>query len=762
MCESPSTCEESCASYGGRKSCSPSEWPANSPEIFEAASFAPASLSLRFGPRSYLSNNVSNCVFSRWDVQLAKVLPDSSLDTWTHLPQCDFAGSRELQSCQADDLDFLQYYQVRFAELCTDLGLDSLYNWTEPILIRGALAGSPVNLTVTVLSSSALLLRWDASSAGDCSFAAWKVEWQSGGASETWSPAELCQDLTERNQTECLLDTLTAMESYRVQITETCTDVRTNSLPATSPVFRFQEINSWEIYLGPTMSLAISVSTLVTDLDQCEVITTCCDDQFSICYARTAAVPLLATISRTDAVAGWGQQLWLRCSNSGDPLPSVPAAAPSWVELREVSQSSMVAAYSLGHAPGDCLCAHPHLQLRESGSEWVSVYGDCADMTLRACTLTNLLPDRVYDVRIQLACANESLNSPWTTSATVNTDPGCTWSTSSGNSTGYECEDGSFCATEGCCSPRRCPDHMPVMCADSSCNGHFCCAADSAGCDTKGGVRPCLESQVPAKEPSILQVDSPSSSSLQITWTPGSYASGFTAPCGQGGVSEFLQWSVQVTEAEEERWRSVECSGSRSSNVCLIENLLADRFYEVRLAELCVDRQLDSTYSVALGRTRPVAAESPSTWSMELGGDVLNVTWQPGSNVHDCLFESWQLSWRPWGNSQWSNVTCSSQRSLPRCELPVQLDQVLELMITEKCQDVLAESAPLRSPPFRWRSNTVVEVYLGTSMTSVLVADIMTLPSDVVLALDPPGSIIGSFSLCFGDSHDVTVTRTDA
>ncbi|CAK9089169.1 unnamed protein product [Durusdinium trenchii] len=64
MCESTSTCKESCASYGGRKSCTPGEWPANLPEIFEAASFAPASLSLRFGPRSYLSNNVSNCVFS--------------------------------------------------------------------------------------------------------------------------------------------------------------------------------------------------------------------------------------------------------------------------------------------------------------------------------------------------------------------------------------------------------------------------------------------------------------------------------------------------------------------------------------------------------------------------------------------------------------------------------------------------------------------------------------------------------------------------
>ena len=38
--------------------------------------------------------------------------------------------------------------------------------------------------------------------------------------------------------------------------------------------------------------------------------------------------------------------------------------------------------------------------------------------------------------------------------------------------------------------------------------------------------------------------------------------------------------SAGAAPLEEERWRSVECSGSRSSNVCLIENLLADRFYE--------------------------------------------------------------------------------------------------------------------------------------------------------------------------------------
>ena len=42
------------------------------------------------------------------------------------------------------------------------------------------------------------------------------------------------------------------------------------------------------------------------------------------------------------------------------------------------------------------------------------------------------------------------------------------------------------------------------------------------------------------------------------------------------------------------------------------------------------------------------------------------------------------------------------------------------------------------------------QVYLGTSMTSVLVADIMTLPSDVVLALDPPGREAGGLGLMKG------------
>ncbi|CAL1167973.1 unnamed protein product [Cladocopium goreaui] len=124
------------------------------PQIYEANSFSPATLTLSWGPQSYLSGDVSSCNFSRWDLQLAKVAPDGSLESWLPLTHCFYEGSRQQHSCQVDDLDFLQYYQVRFAELCEDSALDSLYNWTHPILIRGALAGSPVNITMTVLSQS--------------------------------------------------------------------------------------------------------------------------------------------------------------------------------------------------------------------------------------------------------------------------------------------------------------------------------------------------------------------------------------------------------------------------------------------------------------------------------------------------------------------------------------------------------------------------------------------------------------------------------
>ncbi|CAL1167970.1 unnamed protein product [Cladocopium goreaui] len=154
------------------------------------------------------------------------------------------------------------------------------------------------------------------------------------------------------------------MTSYVVRITETCTDVRTNSLPADTPTFRFREVDDWEIYVGPSAGMTLAVSTLSKEVDHCEVITTCCDDQFSLCYSTTSTEELTASVSRTDFVAGyynteawdltgsatirvdhsteltctliegslpgtlptgWGQQLWLHCFANGiNPLSTGP------------------------------------------------------------------------------------------------------------------------------------------------------------------------------------------------------------------------------------------------------------------------------------------------------------------------------------------------------------------------------------------------------------------------------------------------------
>jgi len=758
LCETGS-CELNCATYGGNRACSPSEWPANMPQILEANSFSPAALSLTWAPQSFLSGNSSSCNFSRWDLQLAKVASDGTLESWVPLTHCFFSGLRQQHSCQVDNLDFLQYYQVRFAELCSDSALDSLYNWTEPILIRGAIAGSPVNITMTVLSQSEIRISWDASSApGDCSFNAWEVQWRLASSSE-WTAAAECQDLIDRNQTTCNIGSLAVMQSYVVRITETCVDSRTNSLPTDTPTFRYREVDDWELYLGPSSSMTLVVSTLAKEVDRCEVITTCCDDQFSICYSSTSTDQFLATVRRTDSLAGWGQQLWLRCFANTDGVESLQvAAAPLWIELRDPSRDTLSAVYSLGQAVGDCLCAHPHLQVKAStDTEWVSLGGDCSDMSLRACSLPNLLPDRVYEARLQVACSNSSMNSPWTYSATGTTQPGCKWSGSSGNATGYECKDGRFCDAPGCCSQDlvRCPDSLPIMCADLS------CVASSASCST--GVRPCADTEVPAKEPTIVSVESPTSSALVVTWTAGSYASGFAAPCAQGGISEFVRWAMEITLFEEESWQTVSCTASRSSTTCSIENLQANTAYQVRLAEICLNRDLDSDFVTISAQTKPFPAAAPTGLSMELlSSDLLNFSWSPGATAGDCTFLAWELQWRSWMASSWSSQTCSAQRSSrSSCSVSrpstVTSTTAMEVRVRERCQDSDADSSFLLSAPFKWSSSEDWEVYLGSSALSVSSVDVLMVPRDVTAST----SVTGSFSLCFGESQEVSVTRSD-
>eukprot|EP00439_Symbiodinium_sp_Y106_P052429 s925_g7.t1 len=268
--------------------------------------------------------------------------------------------------------------------------------------------------------------------------------------------------------------------------------------------------------------------------------------------------------------------------------PSVPAAAPASILLRDATRTTLWADYGLGAMIGDCLCAQPRLELRAvPGSDWVSYDGDCVDMSRRSCEVAELLPDTTYQARIKVTCENASLDSPWTYSSAsaFATRPGCRWTASSMNDTHFECEDGSFCPDLGCCDSglRRCPGSASVMCASMTCGGDYCCVAQEEDCDALGGRRPCLDSQVPAKQPMILSVNATSTSSLAVQWAAGVYISGFPDPCsGQAGsISDFRQWALDIAPVGEDSWVRVEdCSGSvRDTTTCEVTGLASNMFY---------------------------------------------------------------------------------------------------------------------------------------------------------------------------------------
>lgn len=420
------------------------------------------------------------------------------------------------------------------------------------------------------------------------------------------------------------------------------------------------------------------------------------------------------------------------------------------------------------------------------GSDWVSYDGDCVDMSRRSCEVAELLPDTTYQARIKVTCENASLDSPWTYSSAsaFATRPGCRWTASSMNDTHFECEDGSFCPDLGCCDSglRRCPGSASVMCASMTCGGDYCCVAQEEDCDALGGRRPCLDSQVPAKQPMILSVNATSTSSLAVQWAAGVYISGFPDPCsGQAGsISDFRQWALDIAPVGEDSWVRVEdCSGSvRDTTTCEVTGLASNMFYVVRVAELCANSALDSDQTVSEPvRTKPVpAAAATQLRILELGTESLRIAWSPGNMQGQCVFKSWQVQWRqwqfnalpgPWQNA--SNCSMLSSRDETECFVePLIAMMVYEISVTELCEDIEAQSPAVITAPLRATSAETWEVFLGSSTATQASRDVMMQPSSASVAVENQSGIMmpasGQFSLCYGtgtNTNEVSAMRTD-
>eukprot|EP00435_Cladocopium_sp_Y103_P002062 s647_g1.t1 len=398
----------------------------------------------------------------------------------------------------------------------------------------------------------------------------------------------------------------------------------------------------------------------------------------------------------------WSLQRQWRTSGILDAVEAAAAAEDTATELEETSTSAaMSAAMSLEledekvkiqpnlclRASGGCKCGRFELELQAVNYSTPSGYAQqsqiekplgCSSVSLasRSCSAESLRSDAHYQAFLRVQCDEGGSNYK---SGSFVTPPACKWVTDSGYADLYECVDGLLCNSTSCCNGHggraRCPQAMPVMCAKNldCANGQDadikagptneskaamntslkgckdrCCMASEAECASHSDVRPCYYAEIPAKAPVINQVLSPAPGELLVQWQHASYLNGDRSRCS------FTSWRVEVTEDPwsdgEAEWQlASECSDQdRPVTSCLLQNLVSNSNYSVRLREACTRMDYDSDWALwPSAFTLPTPAAAPTASCVEPAakqGETMRmqVSWTPGA-PGDCSFEAWEI-----------------------------------------------------------------------------------------------------------------------
>ncbi|CAJ1380591.1 unnamed protein product [Effrenium voratum] len=153
----------------------------------------------------------------------------------------------------------------------------------------------------------------------------------------------------------------------------------------------------WDIHIPPNSGSSYVVEDTMEDHAGCEVVKTCCDDQFSLCFSGNASRTV--EVQRVDSEigwpqqVGWGQDLYLRCyapSVASFAPSTVPAEPPWYLRLEESTHVTAKLDFHHGNVIGGCECSNHAIQTRVSGSDWIDAGGDCLARDTRTCTLENL------------------------------------------------------------------------------------------------------------------------------------------------------------------------------------------------------------------------------------------------------------------------------------------------------------------------------------------------------------------------------------
>ncbi|CAK8995156.1 Hypothetical protein (Fragment) [Durusdinium trenchii] len=257
--------------------------------------------------------------------------------------------------------------------------------------------------------------------------------------------------------------TVTGLQSnspYDVQIFELCSSSSDDSSAGEPEEVLWTLPGYWDIHVPPHDSSIYVVEDTMEAHAGCEIIKSCCGDQFSLCFSgnesRTVEIQRVDTELGWEKQVGWGQDLYLRCHApsvapfKSDPLPQAQAEEPHYLRLHTSTHVTAQVVFHHGTFIGGCQCASHRLQTRPEGSStWRTEGGDCLVPDLRGCSVQDLVPNaRIYS-RLQTTCLDESMNSNWSQTVDVITRPGCTWTFDSSiqgaDVNQLECVDKTFC-----------------------------------------------------------------------------------------------------------------------------------------------------------------------------------------------------------------------------------------------------------------------------------------------------------------------------
>jgi len=235
-------CAADCGAQGGARPCTYWEVPALPPIIVEAASPAPATLSLTWSASEYLAGRSSGCVFLRWLVDVSQVIAGVEGE-WIRVTACE-SEERRHTSCSVLGLVGLGIYRARVTETCTERALDSSHSYSERVHVHPYPATRPSEVQCEDFTAGSFVASWEPGLPMDCAFSSWQLEVRllpriagiSGdGRPEAeleggdWLPGCSSALTGSRGQTSCDVPGLLSGREYGVRVREGCEDPRANS-----------------------------------------------------------------------------------------------------------------------------------------------------------------------------------------------------------------------------------------------------------------------------------------------------------------------------------------------------------------------------------------------------------------------------------------------------------------------------------------------------------------------------------------------------